>query len=123
MNDVINLEMLEELKEIMFSVTASAYEASMVERQTNRYWALEYLRRNADEVWQVLVLRWLREDEYLGLILLEDLGLELPHRFRRTVSLGDRLEMQVSRSDPRLDVIQFRELVDQPSESASLEAS
>lgn len=113
----------EELKEIMFSVTASAYEATMVERQTNRYWALEYLRRNADQVWQVLVLRWLREDEYLGLILLEELGLELPHRFRRTVALGDRLEMQVSRSDPRLDVIQFRELVDQPSESASLEAS
>lgn len=113
----------EELQEIVYSVTASAQEASMVERQTNRYWALEYLRRNADQVWQVLVLRWLREDEDLGLILLEDLGLELPHRFRRAVTLGDRLEVQVSRSDPRLDVIQFRELVDQPSESTNMEVS
>ena len=57
------------------------------------------------------MLRWLREDENLGLILLEELGLELPHRFERNVSLGDRLTMQVSRSDPQRDEIRFRELV------------
>lgn len=103
----------EELKQIIYSVTATAQEANIVERQTNRYWALEYLRRNADQIWRVMVLRWLREEDDLGLILLEDLGLELPHRFRRSVSLGDRLEVQVSRADPRLDVIQFRELLQQ----------
>lgn len=100
----------EELQEIVFSVTSSVKEAVLVERQTNRYWGLEYLRRNADEVWQVLLLRWLREDDNLGLILLEELGLELPHRFDRSVALGDRLELQVSRADPRQDVIQFREI-------------
>ncbi|MBP0017347.1 MAG: VacB/RNase II family 3'-5' exoribonuclease [Cyanobacteria bacterium SBLK] len=101
----------EELQAIMFSVTASAYEATQVERQTNRYWGLEYLRRNTEEVWQALVLRWLREDEGLCLILLEDLGLELPHRVSRSVALGDRFEVQVSSADPRLDTIRFRELI------------
>ncbi|WP_036480202.1 ribonuclease catalytic domain-containing protein [Myxosarcina sp. GI1] len=100
----------EQLQEIVFSVTSSAYEATLVERQTNRYWSLEYLRRNAECIWQVLVLRWLREDENLGLILIEDLGLELPHRFDRSVALGDRLEMRVTRSDPHRDEIQFREI-------------
>ena len=100
----------EELQEILFSVTTSAYEATLVERQTNRYWGLEYLRRNADRSWQVLVLRWLREDDNLGLILLEDLGLELPHRFERSVALGDRLEVQVTRADPHRDEIRFREV-------------
>lgn len=99
----------EDLQQILFSVANSAYEATLVERQTNRYWGLEYLRRNAHEVWQVLVLRWLREDENLGLILLEELGLELPHRFERSVALGDRLELQVARSDPHRDEIRFRE--------------
>ncbi len=103
----------EELQEILFSVTTSAYEATLVERQTNRYWGLEYLRRNADRSWQVLVLRWLREDDNLGLILLEDLGLELPHRFERSVALGDRLAVQVTRADPHRDEIRFRE-VSQP---------
>ena len=104
---------LVELQQVLQSVTSSAYEATLVERQTNRYWSLEFLRRNSDQVWQALVLRWLREHENLGLILLEDLGLELAMRFNRQVNLGDRLEVQVSHADPRQDIIQFRELINQ----------
>lgn len=111
----------EEMQEIVFSVTSAVQEAVLVERQTNRYWGLEFLRRHADEVWQVLVLRWLREDDNLGLILLEELGLELPHRFQRSVELGERLEMQVSRADPRQDVIQFREIFAQEAQERAEE--
>jgi exoribonuclease-2 len=100
----------EKLQEILYSVSSSAYEATLIERQTNRYWSLEYLRRNASCVWRVQVLRWLREEENLGLILLEDLGLELPHRFERSVALGDRLDVQVTRADPHRDEIRFREI-------------
>ncbi len=103
---------LDVMQQILYSVTLSAQEASFVERQTNRYWGLEFLRRNADQVWQGLVLRWLREDEGLGVILLEELGLELPHRFERSVSLGDRLNVQVSRADPHRDEIRFREMLE-----------
>ena len=102
----------EELQEIVYSVSSSSYEATLVERQTNRYWGLEYLRRNAECVWDVLVLRWLREDENLGLILIEDLGMELPHRFDRPVALGERLEMQVTRSDPQRDEVRLREITE-----------
>ncbi|MGC1245832.1 MAG: ribonuclease R family protein [Spirulinaceae cyanobacterium] len=109
----------EALKELIYSVTSAAQEATLVERQTNRYWGLEFLRRNSDQAWPALLLRWLREDDNLGLILLEDLGLELPHRFRRSIALGDRLEVQVSRADPRQDVIQFRELMEQHQQEAT----
>jgi exoribonuclease-2 len=105
----------EQMQEILYSVTSSAQEATAVERQTNRYWGLEYLRRNADCIWQVLVLRWLREEENLGVILLEELGLELPHRFERAVSLGDRLKVKVYRADPHRDEIRFREALGQIS--------
>ncbi|MDJ0598260.1 MAG: ribonuclease R [Crocosphaera sp.] len=103
---------LDVMQQILYSVTLSAQEASLVERQTNRYWGLEFLRRNADQVWQGLVLRWLREDEGLGVLLLEELGLELPHRFERSVSLGDRINVQVSRADPHRDEIRFREMLE-----------
>ena len=102
----------EELQEIVYSVSSSSYEATLVERQTNRYWGLEYLRRNSECVWDVLVLRWLREDENLGLILIEDLGMELPHRFDRPVTLGERMEMQVTRSDPQRDEVRLREITE-----------
>jgi exoribonuclease-2 len=101
----------EQIQEILYSVTSSTIEATSVERQTNRYWGLEYLRRNEGEIWQALLLRWLREDDNLGLILLEELGLELPHRFERIVPLGERFAVQVSRADPHRDEIRFRELL------------
>jgi exoribonuclease-2 len=100
----------EQVQNILYSVLLSSQEATAVERQTNRYWSLEYLRRQGDQTWQGLMLRWLREDEGLGLILLEELGLELAHRFERPIAPGDRLLLQVSQADPRRDEIRFREL-------------
>ncbi len=112
---------LDQMKELAMTVSSTVYEATLVERQTNRYWSLEYLRRNSDRIWPVLVLRWLREHENLGLILLEDLGLELAMRFNRSVDLGDRLHVKVSYADPRQDDIRFQEMtVQESAESASL---
>jgi exoribonuclease-2 len=102
----------EELQEIVYSVGSSSYEATLVERQTNRYWGLEYLRRNSKCVWDVVVLRWLRQDEDLGLILIEDLGMELPHRFDRPVTLGERMGMQVTHADPQRDEVRLREITE-----------
>ena len=99
----------EDLTAVLASVTTVAQEASFVERQTNRYWSLEFLRRNADTVWQAITLRWLREHEGLALILIEDLGLELAIRFNRGVELGERLSVKVISADPRLDRVILEE--------------
>jgi len=99
-----------ELQSILQSVTAATQEASLVERQTNRYWSLEYLRRHGQGVWTALVLRWLREDMDLVLVLLEELGLELGMRVQRPVKLGEHLQVQVTHVDPYRDVIHLREV-------------
>jgi exoribonuclease II len=99
-----------EMQELMIGISNVVYEATQVERQTNKYWGLEYLRRNAHEEWPALMLRWLREHESLGLVLLEDLGLELAMRFNRDVEPGDRLMLKVSHVDPRQDIIHFQEV-------------
>jgi exoribonuclease-2 len=109
----------EEMKELTMSVSTAAYEATLVERQTNKYWGLEFLRRNADEVWHALMLRWLREHENLGLILLEDLGIELPMRFNRAVNPGDRLEIKVLHANPRQDFIHFQEMIHQTPQTVN----
>lgn len=100
----------DQLQQLMQSVTTVAQEATLVERQTNRYWGLEYLRRQPNQVWQALVLMWLREDSRLALILMEDLGLQLPMIFKRGVNLGDQVLVKVSYVDPRQDVLQFQEI-------------
>ncbi|MGB3654698.1 MAG: ribonuclease R family protein [Rivularia sp. (in: cyanobacteria)] len=99
------------LKEVMMNVTSITQEVVMVERQTNRYWALEYLRRHLDKAWDTTVLMWLREDSNLALILIEDLGLQLPMFFKRAVDLGEEILVKVIHADPQKDIIQFQEIV------------
>ncbi|MEH2315083.1 ribonuclease catalytic domain-containing protein [Nostoc sp.] len=101
----------EQLKEVMMTVASITQEVTMVERQTNRYYALEYLRRHPEETWDVTVLMWLREDSNLALILLEDLGLQLPMTFKRSVNLGEQILVKVSHADPQKDMIQFQEII------------
>jgi exoribonuclease-2 len=108
---------VEEVRELMLSLANTVYEATLVERQTNRYWSLEYLRRNSQEVWQALMLRWLREHENLGLILLEDLGMELAMRFNRSIEPGDRLCVRVTYVDPRQDILQFEEVAQEMADA------
>jgi exoribonuclease-2 len=108
----------EQLKEVMMTVTSTTQELTMVERQTNRYYALEYLRRHPEKIWDATVLMWLREDSNLALILLEDLGLQLPMSFKRTVNLGEHLLVKVGFSDPQKDMIQFQEIIYQEAQSA-----
>ncbi|MEM6427039.1 MAG: ribonuclease R family protein [Cyanobacteria bacterium P01_H01_bin.119] len=107
-----------EMIELTQGVTSAAYEATLVERQTKRYWSLEYLRRQSDVTWPAMLLRWLREHEGLGLIILEDLGLELPMRFNRAVTLGERFPVRVSYANPRQDVVHFEEVTSPTPESS-----
>ncbi|QQE65640.1 RNB domain-containing protein [Leptolyngbya sp. BL0902] len=111
-----------EVTELAQGASTAAYEATLVERQTKRYWALEYLRRNQSEVWDVMLLRWLREDDGLGLIMVEDLGLELAMRFNRSVALGEQFQVRVSHANPRQDIIRFEEVATEEADS-SLAAS
>ena len=108
----------QKLQELMVSIGPIAQEAVLVERQTNRYWGLEYLRRHPHEVWNALVLRWLREDDNLALVLLEDLGLEMAIRFTNQVKPGDWVELKVTYADPRQDVVHFQHLVETAAQSA-----
>lgn len=109
-----------EMTELTQGVSSGAYEAVLVERQTKRYWALEYLRRQGrDAVWSAMLLRWLRENERLGIVLFEDLGLELAMRFEREVTLGEQLYIQVTHANPRQDIIRMTEAIQDVAESVA----
>ena len=109
---------VEQLQEIMQILGTNIYEATMVERQTNRYWTLEYLNRASDCEWEAIFLRWLREDESLALILIEELGIELAMKFNRWVELGERVQVRVALVDPRQDIIHLREIAGQTVNAA-----
>jgi exoribonuclease II len=105
---------VERLQEIMLGLGTNIYEANMLERQTNRYWTLEYFNRSTEREWEAIFLRWLREDESLALIMIEDLGIELAMKFPRWADIGERIQVQVVLVDPRQDIIHLREITSQP---------
>ncbi|MCY7333407.1 MAG: ribonuclease R [Pseudanabaena sp. CAN_BIN31] len=105
----------EMLTAILQAIEPAIWDANQVEKQSVRYWSLEYLRRNKDVVWEALMLDWLRENEKLALVLIEDLGLKLPMRITRQIQVGDNLRIKTGEVDPRKDIIYFQEA--QPSTS------
>ena len=106
----------EMLTAILQAIDPAIWDANQVEKQSVRYWSLEYLRRHKDEVWEALMLDWLRENEKLALVLIEDLGLKLPMRINRQIQVGDNLRIRTSEVDPRKDVIYFQEASQSTSE-------
>lgn len=106
----------EMLTAILQAIDPAIWDANQVEKQSVRYWSLEYLRRNKEEVWEALMLDWLRENEKLALVLIEDLGLKLPMRINRQIQVGDNLRIRTSEVDPRKDVIYFQEASQSTSE-------
>ncbi|MGL5082937.1 MAG: ribonuclease catalytic domain-containing protein [Microcoleaceae cyanobacterium] len=101
-----------QMQEMVMSLGTTVKEAAKVERETNRYWSLEYLRRQGNQVWHAMLLRWWREENGIGLVLLEELALELQMRFNHTMQLGDRFKVKVVHVDPRQDVIQLQEVLE-----------
>ncbi|MFN5766654.1 MAG: ribonuclease catalytic domain-containing protein [Pseudanabaena sp.] len=99
----------EMLTAILQAIDPAIWDANQVEKQSVRYWSLEYLRRNKDVVWEALMLDWLRENEKLALVLIEDLGLKLPMRITRQIHVGDNLRIKTGEVDPRKDIIYFQE--------------
>ncbi|MDA0867827.1 MAG: ribonuclease R, partial [Cyanobacteria bacterium] len=95
----------EEMTELTQGASTAAYEATMVERQTKRYWSLEYLRRQGSQTWAVTLLRWLRAHDRIGLILFDELGFELGVRLDRDMELGESFHIQVTHVSPREDVV------------------
>ncbi len=85
-----------------------ARNASLVERQTRRYWILEYLRRNRDTVYPALLVRVLRPDLGLALLLLETLGVELTMTFKKMPPIGTRFDVTVAQVDPWSDTIRLQ---------------
>ena len=106
----------EMLTEILQAIDPAIWDANQVEKQSVRYWGLEYLRRNKEVVWEALMLDWLRENEKLALVLIEDLGLKLPMRINRQIQVGDNMRIRTSEVDPRKDVIYFQEASQSTSE-------
>jgi len=98
------------VQQLLLGIEPGTAEANQVERKSKRYWSIEYLRQRPGQIWQALVLGYLREEENLVMAMLDEIAFRVPVRLERQVPLGAWIELEVLQADPRADVIELREV-------------
>ncbi len=100
----------DQLRQMIIALEPTTTEAIQVERRTKRYWSLELFRQGKDRLWQALILGYLREQENLVLVMIDEIAFRCPVRFQRHVQLGEWVQLQVAAVDPRADLLDLREV-------------
>ncbi|MEN9202029.1 MAG: ribonuclease R [Thermostichus sp. DG_1_6_bins_120] len=101
-----------DVQQVLLALEPGTAEAIQVERKSKRYWSIEYLRLRPGQVWRALVLGYLREQENLVLVMLDEIAFRVPVRLERQIPLGAWIELEVVQADPRADVIELQQVKD-----------
>ncbi len=83
---------------------------SKLERVTDRYWIIEYLRRQKGRVWEAQVIGWFREDDRQAQVLLSETGMRTVVKLTKSRALGELLRLKVATADARKDILTFQEV-------------
>ena len=78
-----------------------------ISRDDQRHWQQVWFEQNPRPEWQALFLRWLRPQDQLALVALEDLAWELPARAPMGSEPGDRLLVRVREVDSLRDQLRL----------------
>jgi exoribonuclease-2 len=100
---------LDDLRRVITGLDPITYEAVQVERKRKRYWTLEFLKLQTQQVWRSLILGFLREHENLALVMLDEIAFRCPVRFERQIQPGEWVDLELLKVDPRTDGVEWRE--------------
>ncbi|MFO0038446.1 MAG: ribonuclease catalytic domain-containing protein [Synechococcaceae cyanobacterium] len=96
-----------ELAERLAEIEAPLREAIAISRDDQRHWQPVWFETHPQPEWPAVFLRWLRPQDQLALVWLEDLALELPARCPAGTDPGDALLLQVKVVDSLRDQLRL----------------
>lgn len=79
-----------------------------ISRDDQRHWLQEWLQRQHPRQWRGLFLRWLREQDRLALVHLDELAVDLPSEAPSGSAPGDALLVRVIEVDPLGDRLRLQ---------------
>lgn len=89
----------ESLQALLQEVETSIREGIAVTREDQRHWQQVWFEQHSSERWSVDFLRWLRPQDQLGLVRIDDLALELAATCPTGSEPGDALLLEVAGVD------------------------
>ncbi|RAL20290.1 hypothetical protein DL240_18090 [Lujinxingia litoralis] len=99
----------EEMLQVLAAVESSSRDASRAERETNRYWIFEHLRRTRGQVMHAIVLEIKDERAGRASVFVEECAYRSNCSLRQKASVGERIEVVAERVDPRGDRLSLRQ--------------
>lgn len=85
-------------------------DAAAAERESDKYWLLEYLARHAGSTFKALILGCTGGEDLQATILFPDLGLEWNWKPGRTCSPGEKILLRIKAADPRNERLVLQEV-------------
>ena len=91
------------LQPLLEDFDAAVREGIAISREDNRHWQQVWFERHRGGQWRAEFLRWLRPQDRLGLLRVEELAMDLAAECPPKLEPGDALLLRVQRVDPLRD--------------------
>ena len=97
-----------EVEALLSDLETPVRQAIQITRDDQRHWQQVWFEQHRQVEWRGLFLRWLREQDGLGLVHLEDLALDLPAHCPARSEPGDAVLVRVREVDPLRDLLRLQ---------------
>lgn len=97
----------EALQEVLQAIEAPIRQGIQISRDDQRHWQQVWFEAHRSEQWEAAFLRWLRPQDGLGLIHLEELAMDLAAECPPGAQPGDTLVVEVQQVDPLRDQLRL----------------
>ena len=98
----------DKLQDLVATVDLSTREGIGISREDQRHWQQVWFEQHQHNTWEATFLRWLRPQDYLGLVRVETLALDLAAECPTGCIPGDPVSLQVLIVDSTNDQLKLR---------------
>jgi exoribonuclease-2 len=97
----------EELQPLLEQFDGAVREGIAISREDNRHWQQVWFEQHRGGQWRGEFLRWLRPQDRLGLLRVEELAMDLAAECPPKLEPGDALLVRVQQVDPLRDQLRL----------------
>ena len=97
----------DDLQILLNDFDASVREGIGISREDQRHWQQVWFEQHQDAQWNALFLRWLRPQDQLGLVRIEDLAMDVAAECPRQAEPGDAVLIKVQHADSLRDQLRL----------------
>jgi exoribonuclease-2 len=95
------------LQPLLEQVDAAVREGAAISREDSRHWQQVWFEAHRNGQWRAQFLRWLRPQDRLGLVRVEELAMDLAAECPPRMDPGTRLLLRVQQVDPLRDQLRL----------------